>query len=218
MTSGARRALIAGASGLVGAQCLRLLLADDRCAAVRSLVRRPGDIAHPKLQESVVDFDRLQPSDVGDPDDVYCCLGATLKMAGSREAFRKIDYHYCLEIARLASQNGARRFALVSSVSADPNSPNFYLRVKGDLEAALATLGFETLALLRPSFLLGDRPERRRAERIGILAAKALTPLLIGPLRKYRPIEAAAVARAAVAALASGPAGARILHYDQMRP
>jgi len=192
-----RGALLAGASGLVGSHCLRQLLADPTYARVRALVRRPIEVTDAKLSQHLVDFDRLDAyaTDVS-ADDVYCCLGTTMRKAGSREVFRRVDCDYPVALARLAKRQGARRFLLVSALGADPGSSVFYNRVKGEAERAVQAVGLERAWFFRPSLLKGDRAESRPAERAAILASYALNPLLVGRLSRYRSIAPATVAAA----------------------
>ncbi|WP_394822841.1 NAD(P)H-binding protein [Pendulispora albinea] len=203
-----RTALLAGATGLVGSHCLSLLLAQPIYARVIVLTRRSLGRNDAKLQEVVVDFERLSDHarELG-ADDVYCCLGTTRKVAGSDEAFRRVDHDYVVDLARLARENGATRLALVSSVGADRRSSNFYLRVKGETEHDVQALGYEVLEVFRPSFLVGARSERRAAEAVASAVSRVLSGGLVGPLRKYRPIEASTVAAAMVGALVQSEPG-----------
>lgn len=215
-STGPRHAIVLGSSGLVGARAVDRLLADERGGDVTCLVRRASDRAHPRLHERVVDFDALES--VPNATDVLCAIGTTMKKAGSREAFRRVDYEIPLRVAELARDAGATRFVLVSSVGASASAGSFYLKTKGELEEALARLAFDELVVLRPSFLAGDRADSRPAEAVGIAFAKAVGGLMVGGLRKYRAISADVVARAMVAACAAPPsAGAprvRVLEHD----
>lgn len=190
-------ALIAGASGLVGRELLTQLLAAAEYDRVIALGRRPLDLTHPKLVQVTVDFAALEKvtADLR-CDDAFCCLGTTIKAAGSREAFRAVDHAAVLALAWAARRNGARRFFLVSSLGADAGSRVFYTRVKGETEEALQVLGFETLAVFQPSLLLGRRAQSRAGEKFMSAVLWLAEPLLFGRLRKYRPIEAGVVARA----------------------
>jgi uncharacterized protein YbjT (DUF2867 family) len=215
-----RQALVAGATGLVGGHVVERLLADAAYGAVTALGRRPLELSHPDLTSAVVDFDRLdQAAGALAADDVFCCLGTTRKQAGSEAAFRKVDQEYVVALARLARQAGAERFLLVSSVGANARSGNFYLRVKGETEDAVAALGYPTFHVFRPSFLLGDRPEARTGERLGILAARALDPLvaLLKPLARYRPVHARTVAAAMIAAALAGDRGRQVHTFSEIR-
>jgi uncharacterized protein YbjT (DUF2867 family) len=205
---------LAGGSGLVGGEALRMLLADASVAHVVAILRRPleGSIAgDPKLEQHVVDFDKLAkrppPRDV---DAVVCALGTTIKVAGSQEAFRRVDYDYPLALARLGLAAGAKQFVLVSALGANAKSPVFYNRVKGELEDAVRSLGYASVAIVRPSLLLGARREFRLGEEI----AKRFGFLAPG---KYRPVEARAVANALVTAVREQQPGVRVIESDEIR-
>ncbi|HMG18031.1 MAG TPA: NAD-dependent epimerase/dehydratase family protein [Gemmatimonadales bacterium] len=210
-----RTALVAGASGLVGGHLLQLLLSGDAYARVITLARRQLDVRHAKLDQRVLDLGALDA--VADPphvDDAFCCIGTTIRKAGSQEAFRRVDYDYVLAFARAAQRAGARQFLLVTALGADPASRIFYSRVKGEIEQAVRQLPYEGIQIFRPSFLMGERAEPRLAERIGVPLARALAPLLVGPLRRYRPINAADVARAMVQIAKEAPRGPNVFEYD----
>ena len=208
-----RRALVVGGTGLVGSRTIEHLADHAFYESVTCLVRRPSITPRGKLRERVVDFSALQPSDVTPVDDVFCALGTTMKKAGSREAFRHVDFELPLRIAELAASVGAKRLALVSSVGADAGASNFYLRTKGELEDALAKLPLAAFHVFRPSLLLGPREESRPGEAIASVLSRATKGLLVGRLRKYRPIEADQVARAMVAAMvAPDPTPPRLVH------
>jgi uncharacterized protein YbjT (DUF2867 family) len=208
-----RTALVAGATGLVGTRVVDLLLAREEYGKVSALVRRSVGKAHAKLEERVVDFDQM-PAVAA--DDVYACLGTTIKVAGSKERFRKVDHDYTVQMARLAREKGATRLALVSAIGASARSGNFYLSVKGETENDVAALGFETLTIARPSLLVGERSEKRPGEAIGIRVSHALSFALVGGLRQYRPIRAEDVARALVLATLAGAPGKRVLTFAEM--
>jgi uncharacterized protein YbjT (DUF2867 family) len=209
-------AVIAGSSGLVGSHCLEGLLEGGAYERMVALTRRPLDRRHPRLVESVVDFEKLEELNPFPAGDVFCALGTTIRRAGSQAAFSRVDLDYPRIIAERSAAAGARQFLLVSSVGADAASRNFYLRVKGELERAVMALGFEAVHIFRPSFLFGERAERRPGEAAGIPIARALQFALMGGLRKYRPIEAKTVAAAMVAAATEGRPGRHVYHYDEM--
>ncbi len=190
-------ALIAGASGLVGAELLQQLLSAAEYDHVIALGRRRLEVAHPKLVQVIADFTALEQVSADlSCHDAYCCLGTTIKAAGSRAAFRAVDHTAVLAFAWAAQRAGARRFFSVSALGADAQSLVFYNRVKGETENALQVMGFATLAVFRPSLLLGRRATARLGER-GLAALLWLVePLLLGRLRKYRAIQAEVVARA----------------------
>lgn len=215
--SAGRSAVLLGATGLVGGRCLELLLADATYARVTVVGRRALPREHPKLEQRVVDFERLDgEADAFAGDDVFCCLGTTIRAAGSQEAFRRVDHDYPLAAARLASARGAKRFLLVTAMGADAGSRIFYNRVKGEVEAGVSALPFEGVALLRPSLILGERADRRPAEALAQRLAPALNPLLLGPLRKYRAIDAAAIARAMVRLAKEDFRGVRVVESDAL--
>lgn len=199
-----RTALVLGATGLVGSQTARHLAAHPAYEKVICLVRRPLGPAPAggRLEERIVDFAALDPSVFGAATDFYCAIGTTMKKAGSREAFRAVDYDLPLRVGELATRSaGVKRIALVSSVGADPRSSTFYLRTKGELEDALARLPLSALHVMRPSLLLGARGEVRTGESIAAVVARATNGLLLGGLRKWRAIDSDLVARAMVAAM-----------------
>lgn len=207
------RAVIAGASGLVGSQCLELLLELPRYDAVAAIVRRPLAVSNPKLHEIHSNFDELPVLPV---TDIFCALGTTIKKAGSEEDFRRVDHDYVLQLAEWGLRNGAKQFLLVSSVGADPKSSNFYLRVKGEVEAAVNALGYDAVHIFRPSMLLGSRAENRPLERIGQRVFAALDWMLPGKLRKYRGMPVDRLAAAIVRTAAREIHGRFIYHYDDM--
>lgn len=192
-----RTALLVGATGLVGSELLQLLLADNYFSSVIILNRKTINIQHPKLKEIIVDFNQLEnyASEIN-AQYFYCCLGTTIKKAGSQEAFKKVDYEYPLAIAQIAKANGAENFSIITALGADKNSSIFYNRVKGEIQDALIQLDFEQLQIIQPSLLLGERSEKRFGENIGQKIAPIFNQLLIGGLKKYKAIEGKQVARA----------------------
>lgn len=211
-----KTALIAGATGLVGTYCLSDLIASAAYSRVIALVRRQMPLNHPKLDQRVVDFERLQELPVSSCDDVFLTMGTTIRKAGSQAAFRKVDLEYPRRIAEASLRLGAQRLVLVSSVGADPNSRTFYLRVKGELEQAIAMMPFESVHILRPSLLLGHRAEKRFGEAIGQVLMPLMAPLMGGQWRRYRAIAAETVAKAMVAAAQSGQRGVHVYEYDDI--
>jgi uncharacterized protein YbjT (DUF2867 family) len=194
-----KTAMIAGARGLVGHHLLELLLQDPSYAKVIALSRHQLTVQNSKLEEILVDFDELQTITPSlHVEDVFCSLGTTIKKAGSREAFRKVDFDYVVNVARFGLSLGARGFYVVSSMGANPQSRAFYLRVKGEMEEAVKALGYPSIGIFRPSLIVGRRRESRLGERVALWLAKLISPLLVGPLKKYRPNSAAAIARAMI--------------------
>jgi uncharacterized protein YbjT (DUF2867 family) len=209
--------LLCGATGLVGAECLKLLCGDPFFERVVVLTRRPlppelrPSVGLTALEEHVVDFtDLASHSTLFRVDQVVCALGTTRKRAGSKARFREVDLGFPLAIAELAVERGADHFLLVSAVGADARSRIFYNRVKGELEQALIALPYRRITIARPSLLLGDRRERRIGEEI----AKRLS--FLAPPR-YRPVPAAAVAAALVRAARQGRPGRRIIESEELR-
>ncbi|MBU6954356.1 NAD(P)H-binding protein [Hahella sp. HN01] len=191
MVDGKRGALILGASGLVGGLCLRRLLASTCYGQVTAIVRRTLEVESEKLVQRVVNFDRLEQelTDIS-ADDVFCCLGSTIKKAGSQEAFSQVDYAYPAAAAHAMKRNGSSHFLLVSAIGASEKSLFFYNRVKGKVERAVLEEGFPFVTIFRPSLLLGERHESRFLEGVGVKAAAWLNPLMQGPLRKYAGLDA----------------------------
>ncbi|MGM0881414.1 MAG: oxidoreductase [Bacillota bacterium] len=192
-----RTALVLGATGLVGEQLVKLLLQSEEYVRVTVLVRAPLPYSHPKLHTVIVDFARLEDfaeEIVG--QDVFCCLGTTIKKAKTQEAFRMVDLRYPVQVGQIAKRNGAEKYLLVSSMGSNKYSRIFYNRVKGEAEEALAAVGFDQYHVFRPSALLGKRKEFRIREKAGILLFPFLSLFMVGPLRKYKPIRADQVAYA----------------------
>ncbi|RAK63947.1 oxidoreductase [Hymenobacter edaphi] len=211
-------ALIAGASGLVGSQLLPLLLSCGRYTKVISVGRRPLPLMHPLLVQRTVDFDHLEDHRLSlIADDVFCCLGTTMRQAGSKEAFYKVDYLYVVKLAALTAANFAAQFMVVSAMGADAHSSFYYNRVKGDMEASVRQAPFRSVHIFRPSLLLGARPEKRLGEQIGAVLLKLVNPLLLGPLRRYRAVAAQAVAQAMLNAAYQDGGGVRVHLSDEIQ-
>jgi|SRR5581483_9531718 len=210
-----RTAVVLGASGLVGGFCLRALVDDAEYTRVLTFGRRElPPLTRAKVAQRVADLASLSADDFRGAQDVFSALGTTIRKAGSQEAFRKVDLELPLRAAQEAVKAGAEQFIVVSSVGADPNSKNFYLRTKGELEAELAKLPFRTVHILRPSLLIGKRQEFRLGESIVIALAPALDLLTLGPLRRYHAIKAQTVGRAMVGAAKQGSSGTSVYEYD----
>ncbi len=190
-----RVALIAGSTGLIGSQLLDLLLEDNSYSKIIALSRKPLAISHPKMENIVTEANELKNQRELKADDVFCCLGTTIKQAKSKEAFRNIDFDYPLELATILKSSGANQFLLISSLGAEKNSRIFYNRVKGEVEEAIAKVGFTTYHIFRPSLLIGPRKEARTGEDAAKVVYK-LFGFLIPP--KYKGIESIKVARAMV--------------------
>lgn len=215
MDTQTRTALVAGASGLVGGYLLDALLEAPQYREVHSLGRRPLPKQHPKLVQHTVDFARLGGEALPPAQEAFCCLGTTIKKAGSQEAFRAVDHDAVLAFASAAKKAGVQRFLVVTALGSDARSRVFYNRVKGETEEALKAMGFESLVILQPSLLLGERAESRPGERAAIIASRVLAPLL-RPLAS-RPIEARTVARAMVTLAQTAPQGVRVAPSGELQ-
>lgn len=212
-----RTALLLGATGLVGGHCLELLLEDDAYEKVVSIGRRKSRHEHAKLIHHTVDFERLDDSaHLFHCDDLFCCLGTTIKKAGSQDAFRMVDFTYVRESARLASEQGTEQFLLVSALGADAHSRIFYNRIKGEVEEAVARFPFHGVHIFRPSLLLGERAEFRAGEVVAEKAMKVFSLFLVGRLRKYRAVRALTVARAMIKAARRQAACVNIFESDRI--
>nr|WP_315465830.1 nucleoside-diphosphate sugar epimerase [uncultured Rhodoferax sp.] len=204
----ARVAVVAGATGLVGRAVLAALLADKHTSAAHSLGRRTLPWTHPKLTQHIVDFAALP--ELPQIDDVFVCLGTTIKVAGSQAAFRAVDYEAIVAVAQMGRARGATKLGVVSAMGADAKSGVFYNRVKGEVEDAIAQLGYTSVSIVRPSLLVGDRsplnqPERP-GERIGLVLSQLLKPILPA---NYLPVHAEDVAAGLVQAVKAGQPGVR---------
>jgi uncharacterized protein YbjT (DUF2867 family) len=210
-------ATLIGATGLIGNQLLSFLLNDPYFTTVKILIRRPLDITHPKLEKKLVDFadnDSFLTA-LNDSDIVFCTIGTTRrKVKGDLAAYRKIDFDIAVKAARFAKLTGCEKFILVSSVGANSKSRGFYLKLKGEIEEAIQTVGLNALHIMRPSMLLGKRNEKRPAEKI-ITPVMKLFSFLI-PYR-YKPIEATYVAKAMVAAAKNPEEGLFIYEYKEIK-
>lgn len=215
-----RTAIVAGATGLVGGHLVSRLAADPAYARVIALSRRPlgskGEGAPAGVEFRQVDFERLaETAGPLEVDDAFCALGTTIRAAGSQAAFSRVDRFYVEAFADLVRPS-ARRFALVSAMGADPGSRIFYARIKGEAEAAVVALGFESTLIFRPSYLVGARAEFRPLERLGIAGARVLSRLPVPALRRARPVPARDVADAMVRACLEARPGVRVFESDEI--
>ena len=205
--------IIAGSSGLVGNNILNQLCEDNH--NVIAISRKPISGLHPKTTELVIDFESfLIDGSLPACNHVFICLGTTMKIAGNKNNFRRVDFDYSLDIAKKAFESGAKKLTLISSGGADSSSKNFYLRVKGELEDAIINIGFESVNIFRPGFLTGAGGRKRAvSEKIFMKLAKFLDLVLIGSARKYRSINAEVLARKMVSTLKSKP-GVNYYYYE----
>jgi uncharacterized protein YbjT (DUF2867 family) len=211
-------ACVVGASGLVGRELVTQLCDDPSVTTVHVVVRRllSSFGNSPKLVQHIIDFESIAAGDWPTCDVLCCCLGTTIKIAGSQEAFRRVDFDYVVESAKKATQAGATRLLVVSAMGADRRSMIFYNRVKGEMEAAIASLGFSSVTIFRPSFLTGERIDtpKRRGEHL------AVTVLKFGNLflpKKYQSLPGHAVARSMRLSLQTASRGVNIVESDEMQ-
>lgn len=208
-----KSAIVIGATGLVGSFVTLKLLDDNRYEKVKVFVRSSLGIKHPKLEESIVNFDQLENwKDKLIGDELYSALGTTIKKAGGKEKQYKIDFTYQYEVAKAAAENNVKSYFLVSSLGADYKSGNFYLRMKGNLDEKVQQLNFEKIRIFKPSILVGLRSEKRLGESLGIKVAGLVTSI-IPALKKYKPINASTVAEAMINS-ANSDSSEKICIYD----
>ena len=196
-----KTALLFGASGLVGSHLLNQLIKDTNYSKIKLFVRSVPKISDPKVEIIKTDFNNLQnhKEDVKG-DDCFFCIGTTKQNSSDKDEYRRVELDIPKEIAKIAKLNLVNSFIFVSAIYANPNSSGDYVRFKGLVEEELKRLNFPKLALMRPSFLMGDRKEKRVGEKIGIFVFKLLSPLLLGPIKKMRPIHSETVAKAMIKA------------------
>ena len=208
-------ALLAGATGLVGSALLDALLEAPEFSRVVAVTRRPLLRENARLANRTVRFEQLAEQFAGFTcNTVFCCLGTTIRAAGSNEAFRAVDLNLVLALANGARAWQAQRFVVISSVGANPHSRNFYLRTKGEMEQALERTGFASLEILQPSVLLGARREMRPLELVARVLAPLVNPLLVGKYKIYRGISSTTVAQAMLGAARSGRRGVYRYTHD----
>ena len=204
--------IIAGSTGLIGGNVIKVL--STKKQSVIALTRRSIPNLPPEITEMIIDFEAFEKNgSLPSCNNIFICLGTTIKTAGSKENFKKVDINYCLSIAKKAKEAGAETLSLISSIGANSSSKNFYLKTKGELEEALQELGFLTVNIFRPSFLVGERSEKRLAEKIAIKLAKILDLFLIGPARKYKSVKAESLAKTMVSKVDSKP-GVNYFYFD----
>ena len=192
-----KTALLFGASGLVGSHVLSQLISNNNYSKIKLFVRSSIDISDPKIEIIQTDFNNLENhrEDIKG-DDCFFCIGTTKKNSPDKNEYKKVELEVPKQIAQIAKSNSVNSFIFVSSGYADPKSSGDYLKFKGEVEVELKSLNFPKLGIMRPSFLLGNRKEKRVGEKIGILIFKLLSPLFIGPLKKMKPIHSEIVAKA----------------------
>lgn len=210
-----KKAIVTGATGLIGRQLLDILLAGDVYDEVLILVRKKLDLTHKKLNQLVVDFDRLESyatSVTGDA--IFSCLGSTKKKTPDKALYYKIDHDYPLRLAKMAEQNGVKQFHLVSSIGANPDSGTFYIRLKGETERDIRVLNIPSIYMYEPSMLTGRQQEKRAGEIFFEGLFKIINPLLMGKWKKYRSVSGRAVAQGMYDQSIKSEPGKWIVHFE----
>jgi len=194
-----KTALLFGASGLVGSHVLNQLISNNSYSKIKLFVRTTINISDPKIEIIQTDFKNLENhgEDIKG-DDCFFCIGTTKKNSPDKNEYKRVELEVPKQVAQIAKSNSVNSFVFISSGYADPKSSGDYLRFKGEVEEELKRLNFSKLGIMRPSFLLGDRKEKRIGEKIGIFVFKLLSPLFLGPLKKMKPIHSATVAKAMI--------------------
>ncbi len=210
-----KTALIIGSSGLIGKQLLNYLLESTAYEKVIAFNKRDIGSNHPKLEQHLIDFDNIVTyENLIKGDDFFCTIGTTIKKAGSKEAFRKVDYSYPKQFAEIAKTNNVKHFLIVSSLGANEKSSNFYIKTKGEIENFLIKSNFESLSIFRPSILAGDRDEFRLGEKFGLLFMNLFSFLFTGNLKKYKPIASEIVAKGMFTVAQKNKLGVSIYESD----
>jgi len=213
-----KTAILIGASGLVGKNCLTKILDSKDYKKIKVFVRSSLDFKHPNLIEHKVDFNRISDyKELFEGDDIFFCLGTTMKQAGSREAFKLVDYEYPLEIAKIGLEKKTKLFSIITAMGANPKSPVFYNKVKGLLEKELKNFGFPFLQIFRPSLLIGERDQKRTGEDFANKISPFIEPILQGPLKKFRPISGQAVGFAMAYTASHRLPGVHIYQSDKIQ-
>lgn len=210
-------ALIGGATGLVGKHLTDLLIRDEDFVSVIVLVRKNITVESSKVRQIVFDYEKDDIPDLPEVTDVFCCLGTTMKKAGSKEAFYKVDHDFVIKLAHMGMRNKTEGFYLVSSLGASADSSNYYLKVKGKTEEDIKEMGILKLGIFRPSIIMGERDEKRVGEKIGKVIANFLEPIMLGPLKKYRGVHALDIAGSMVRFCKNGPHGVTVISSEEMR-
>jgi len=213
-----KTALIIGSTGLIGSQLLYLLLESPDYGKVITFVKRDTRIKHPKLTQHIIDFDKPETyKELVVGEDFFCTIGTTIKKAGSQKAFRKVDLQYPRQFAAFALHNKVKHYLIISSLGANANSGNFYLKTKGEIEDFLKDCNFESTSVLQPSLLLGNRIEFRLGEKVGAIFMKTLSFLFLGNLKKYKPIESKTVAKALLKMAQINNTGFKVYESDAIQ-
>ena len=212
-----KTAIVFGSTGLIGNLLVEELIKSDKYSSIKSFVRQPTSITEPKVEEIVSDFSNTSAfSQLISGDDIFICLGTTIKKAGSVANMEKIDRDLPLDIAKAAASAGVKGIVIVSSIGASARASNYYLRIKGELEDGIMQLPFDRKAIVRPSMLLGERKEKRTGEMVGKVVMTAVKPVLIGKLLKYRAIHGRDVAKAMITVM-NTPQKKSVFESDELQ-
>jgi uncharacterized protein YbjT (DUF2867 family) len=212
-----KTALVFGSTGLTGNALTHLLIEDENYSLIKLFVRKPSSIKNPNVKEIIIgnDFSETDISEELRGDELFCCVGTTMKKAGSKEAFEEVDLNIPVRLSKIAVKNQVGKFLIISSIGANPRSRNFYLRTKGKMEEQVLISGIKKIHIFRPSLILGNRNENRFGENIGKILYKVFSFVFIGSLKKYKGIEAKAIARAMIN-VAKGDYKNNIFESDEM--
>lgn len=212
------KVIVAGATGLVGSLLLELLLHHPDVYEILVLSRKQLPIQNQKLKQLVIDFDRLEEYQAEiNGDVIFCCLGTTRKKTPDLKIYRKIDHDYPVELAKIGAKNSIQQFHLISSLGAHANSFAFYTKIKGETERDVKAIHLPSTYIYQPSFLVGNRSEKRFGERFGMNLFKLINPFLIGRLKKYRSISAQIVAKAMLNQFLKNNTGTFTFPSDQIK-
>lgn len=218
MSNNSKTAIVLGASGLVGSFLLDMLLNSEAYSSVVIFVRKDTGKKHSKLIQYIIDFNQLNSyTDLVQGDDLFCCLGTTIKQAKSREAFKEVDYGYPVQFAEMAKKNGVKQYLLVTSIGANAKSSVFYLKTKGECEQAIKEIDIPSTSVFRPASLLGARKEVRPLEKVSEGVLKVASFFLVGKLKKYKPVQAEQVAYAMYSVAQSAKVGFNVYESDQIQ-
>lgn len=212
-----KTAIVFGASGLIGNLLLQKLISDNRYQKIILIVRKSINLEHQKLEEKIIDFNLIEEINSIQADEIYCCIGTTIKKAGSKEAFEAVDLDIPSKIAQLALNNDIQKLFIVSSLGANLHTSNFYLKTKARMEHAVAKNPIDTVIFFRPSLLLGSRKEFRFGELIAKIFMPIIHVFLLGSLKKYRAIKGKVVAQAMINVANSDYEGLHYLESDQVQ-
>lgn len=212
-----KTALVIGSNGLVGSYLVQKLLEKNQFQLVTVLVRKSYFAPHPKLKEVIFDFENEGTMESLEPvNHIFCCLGTTIKKAGSKDQFRFVDYDLPLRFARWAETTHAKSFSIVTALGANSNSSIFYNKVKGDIEDELKKMTIPIIQIFQPSLIMGPRPEFRLGEKIGKIFMSLINPFLVGSLRKYRGIHAQIIAKGLIDHLEKSDNGISVFMSDKI--